>query len=306
MATEKSRKQENPAPPREGEFSRILGIAEATEKRLHAAGIQTFSQLADSTPEGLAELLPGQVGVKERILRQDWLGQAHRYAELLAGVQGNAAERQYYQSFMVELLLDEQQAVRRTRIAHVQSGTKDGWAGWQPARLNQWIEEQGGLIQAGSAQPEPSARAAEPVHAAQQPGNGKSTVPALSGDLYSGSLQLFHTGGEAPVRTIHAGAPFEIHLALDLSGAHTPADTPLAFQADVFTRPMGGQRIRAGQATGKLPASDHAQLSLPVAGIARPGMYRLEILTLVFPEGADRPEQSGLWSMSEGLIIQIA
>jgi predicted flap endonuclease-1-like 5' DNA nuclease len=81
MATDKPRKTDILTPLRDGEFWRITGIAEATEKRLHAAGIQTFRQLAESSPDEIAAALQGQVGVKERAARQDWTGQADRLAE---------------------------------------------------------------------------------------------------------------------------------------------------------------------------------------------------------------------------------
>jgi predicted flap endonuclease-1-like 5' DNA nuclease len=51
MATEKIRRLENSAPLAEGEFWRITGIGEATEQRLHAAGIDTFERLGSLSPE---------------------------------------------------------------------------------------------------------------------------------------------------------------------------------------------------------------------------------------------------------------
>jgi hypothetical protein len=44
-------------------------------------------------------------------------------------------DRQPYATFVVELLLDEQGNVRRTRVVHVQTGIERTWAGWDEERL---------------------------------------------------------------------------------------------------------------------------------------------------------------------------
>ena len=54
-------------------------------------------------------------------------------------------DRQAYETFVVELLLDEQRAVRRTRVVHVQSGTEERWAGWDEERLLQFLVTHGDL-----------------------------------------------------------------------------------------------------------------------------------------------------------------
>lgn len=48
---------------------------------------------------------------------------------------GQPADRQQYSTFVVELLLDEHGAVRRTRVVHIQTGTEQAWAGWDEERL---------------------------------------------------------------------------------------------------------------------------------------------------------------------------
>jgi hypothetical protein len=48
---------------------------------------------------------------------------------------GQPADRQHYSTFVVELLLDEHNDVRRTRVVHVQTGIEKKWAGWDEERL---------------------------------------------------------------------------------------------------------------------------------------------------------------------------
>jgi hypothetical protein len=48
-------------------------------------------------------------------------------------------DRQQYETFVVELLVDEKRAVRGTRVVHVQTGTEERWAGWDEARLVRFV-----------------------------------------------------------------------------------------------------------------------------------------------------------------------
>jgi len=51
----------------------LRGIGPAFAERLHQAGIRTFAQLAQLTPEEAAALCRVPLG---RVLRNDWVGQA--------------------------------------------------------------------------------------------------------------------------------------------------------------------------------------------------------------------------------------
>jgi hypothetical protein len=46
---------------------------------------------------------------------------------------------QYYETFIVELLIDEHDKVRRTRVVHVRTGAEERWAGWDGTRLLRFI-----------------------------------------------------------------------------------------------------------------------------------------------------------------------
>lgn len=52
---------------------------------------------------------------------------------------------QYYQTFIVELLMDERGTVRRTRVVHVPTGAEERWAGWDEMRLLQFVVSHAGL-----------------------------------------------------------------------------------------------------------------------------------------------------------------
>lgn len=48
-------------------------------------------------------------------------------------------DRQGYETFVVELLVDEHRVVRRTRVVHVQTGAEERWAGWDRERLLRFV-----------------------------------------------------------------------------------------------------------------------------------------------------------------------
>jgi hypothetical protein len=152
---------ETQAPSADDFANNITGIGPTTEARLHDAGILTFAQLAAMTHDELLELahdLPGMSA--ERMAKWDWPGQARKLASELAPVESqshnfNFGNRQRYATFHVELLLDEENNVRRTRVVHVQSKREEPWAGWDERRLLDFMHH-------AALHPTPEETAAQP------------------------------------------------------------------------------------------------------------------------------------------------
>src|SRR5262245_25636462 len=122
------------------DFKLIRGIGPGVAQRFHNAGINTFAQLAALSPDDIVALLAGLGGLSaERIAKQDWSGQARDLmSELASEPPQDVAipnDRQHYATFTVELLLGEENNVRRTRITHVQSAAEDTWPDWQVEQL---------------------------------------------------------------------------------------------------------------------------------------------------------------------------
>ena len=304
MATDKPRKTDILTPLRDGEFWRITGIGEATEKRLHAAGIQTFRQLAESSPDEIAAALQGQVGVKERAARQDWTGQSAQLAEAVAQEEHLAVaqedpplmeepvERQLYETFLLELLLDEDNShpglrtVRRTRVSHVRGGKKDGWAGWDPARLTGWIAEQSKLSS------EPAARAAH----IRREIDGMQMLPEES---------VAAAGVNQPKHFFDYGQPLELRLTVDMSATEFTSGDAVTYQALVEARALGtGEQHTVGEARGAWDGTPKNHLIIPLLPLDE-GTYRMLITLHVYPEGTPFPEQDGARAFREGGLIHI-
>ncbi len=57
------------------DLKKISGVGPALEKKLHALGVTSFQQIAEFTPEKIAEV-DEQLNFKGRIEREDWISQA--------------------------------------------------------------------------------------------------------------------------------------------------------------------------------------------------------------------------------------
>ncbi len=120
-------------PPPADDLQKINGIGPVVAQRLGAADITSYPELAALTADRIAELLAGVRGISAGLIAsQDWIGQARRLAgDLSEDPEG----RQRYATFHVELLIDPDGEVRRTKVRHYQSDTEESWPGWDQEQL---------------------------------------------------------------------------------------------------------------------------------------------------------------------------
>lgn len=320
MATEQTREREPSPPLREGEFQRIPGIGPGIAQRLHSAGIQTFLHLASLTPEEICGLLNGLVGMTaERIAHQDWPGKARQFAGEIAAADPSSepedpGKRQHYASFMVELLQDENYVVRRTRVVHVQTNTKESWAGWDATRFDRWITTQAAIspappvpetVSSESALPEPALPEPiqpEPVLTDASPSMVKQGSEAGAPALQVGNCEINLPNHKGSTRFLVADWPFEIRIPINFEEGRPQAK--LLYQATAYLQPLGGERFQAAEVSGLCAGQGTTKLVLPIKGLDE-GTYRLETLLLVYPENAAPPEKEGQYAFSEGMRLYI-
>lgn len=173
MARKRSPMDRDAEPPRIDDLKLINGIGPAVEKRLNGVGIFTFAQLAALLPADISAAVADLAGLSsERIIKQDWIGQARRLAieaetseaqrdvEPPAPIEPAQAatlsrepekdavpsmEGYHPATFTLEFLLDEHNDVQSTHIVHIQSGREDTWTGWQKTQLIDFLSESAGL-----------------------------------------------------------------------------------------------------------------------------------------------------------------
>jgi hypothetical protein len=338
-------------PLRDGEFQQIVGIGPGIEKRLHAAGVTTFEQLAALAPERICELLKGMVGVKpELIERKDWLGQARLLANQVAqsedaktltveeedvemetaedpdvdstgaasadthptgaevpstpgasveAVPVEPAERQHYSSFLVELLVDDEQHVRRTRIQNIQSGEQDSWAGWEAVRLGRWITGQAGvnlLVEKPVVTGDPMLELPPPITAEQA---------SVQGSLEITRVQTVYPGETDDSRSFVWGEPVQMRVELDLSQVQAEPACPLDFRAVAVARRVGASdRFQQGQASGVVSPGGMSTILIPLENLP-PGLFHLDTLVSVSQVDDTKSEPGMLQATGEQKIVHV-
>jgi hypothetical protein len=81
MSEERSDTLRSVEQPDSDDLKLINGIGKAVEDRLHDHGIYTFAQLVAVSPADIAAAVAGLAGLTaERIIKQDWIGQARKLA----------------------------------------------------------------------------------------------------------------------------------------------------------------------------------------------------------------------------------
>jgi Helix-hairpin-helix domain len=293
------------------DLTRIRGIGPAIARRLHSAGVTTFDQLAARSPAELAAFI-GVVGLSAaQVVRKDWVGQAQALAaerapiipadelfdtQLIAPADESAtlAARQHYATFMIELLLDEENRVRRTRAAHVQGGAEESWAGWRAPQLLAFFTQHA-EIQAAPA--EPARATPEPAPSIQDAYRGAA--------IYIRGLDLTLVGEDGAQSFLCDDQPFEVRLAIAFSEMTLAAGEPWFYDATIYAKSLGSHtRCVVGQAHGTLPGSDPALLRLAGARLAR-GIYRLEAIVSAKPAPGATGATDALTAFREGGLVHV-
>jgi Helix-hairpin-helix domain len=294
---QRDRRKSNPTGQPGDDFRRIPGIGPALERRLHDAGILTYQDLADRTPEQIAAALANVTGVSaERIASQDWIGQARQ----LAGPPPEAsAPTQRYASFHVELLLDPDLGVRRTKVHDHQTDTDDVWPGWDEDRLLTLLRDR-----------VPTAAVQKPITAAadlQPPAPPASTPPSVLPPpvLRIEELIPVHDGESGYFR--RPDEPTSVRLTLRAEPSDTPHAATVDFTADVAAHSKLGdnQRWPLGSTHGAIRSDEPLTVELTGPPL-RPGLYRLVATVAVYP--ADHPPEAEPFYRRDasGHLIQVA
>jgi hypothetical protein len=294
----------DPKPSRAGrsgdDFRKIDGIGRVFEQRLWDAGIFTYNDLAQRTPEEIAAVLAPMAGISpERIASQ-----AH---ELAGSPPEASVPRQHYAAFHVEFLLESDNSVRRTKVHQHQTDARDAWPGWDEERLLSFLRDRIPLpaaatpgdaagVEPAETQADESAetQADEPVET-QAPDQGPvSAEPAPAGQLPvpaadqrpSWSLSIEEL---APIRdgqpsyTLGPDEPSTVRLTIRINPAGTPIYDTFDFAATIVARRFGGHdRSPLGISQGTIRGSD--PISIEVTGPALPAdLYRLVVTVDIYP-----------------------
>lgn len=306
----------------------INGVGPAVEKRLNGTGIYTFSQLAALSPADIAAAIADLSGLStERIIKQDWIGQARQQALsdslfLESEVQVVSPAQQHRPiTFTVEFLLDENNSVVSTHVLHAQSGRNHTWAGWQKTQLADFMSESVGLSVRSNEPVIPLVE--EPVNAEkvetvtiEQPDlkpdeitGSKLTAPSvpisnLSGVLHLRKLEVLGVKRGGFHRTLIQNEPFDVQLTLDLTGLEMQENIPLTYKTTVYGRGQGRSGLVVGKSEGTIKPAEIATITVK-ENILPEGMYRLAAKVTVRRQDTKLTTKSSASGIIDGGIVQV-
>jgi hypothetical protein len=241
------------------ELQKITGIGPRVATRLAHAGITGYRDLASLTPGQIAGTLAGFVGVcAERIASQDWIGQAQRLAA------DDAAEpegHQKYATFHIELLIDADNTVRRTKARHYQTDAEDSWPGWDDQRLIAVIRDRASLDG-------PTPRLGQPQHLPTSLIGVHDLAPAEEGTC--GSFR-------------RVGQPTTVRMTLQIGPIDGADNGSVDFTAEVGARSLE-DNVRHPLATASGIVTTNQPTSMELTGPPLPaGIHALEAVVVIYP-----------------------
>jgi hypothetical protein len=291
------------------DFKLIHGIGPGIESRLWNAGILKYEQLANLSPEEIYKALGDLVGLRvEKIIRQNWIGQARDLAENAAShlqpvnVEG-LDEHLHYASFTVEVLLDDANDARRTRIDHIQSGTGQTWAGWDQDRLIDFFIQYSALRisikernPVGSIPEEP-----RPVERSVE----ETPIPVGGNLIWISDLVTIPEGYDRPYRSIPKDRVVNFGMKLNFSTSPGLRNKPIPFSATVILRKVdSGIQQTVGVSQGLLNPAEPCSIRVQSDEIPE-GTYRVNAAVDLDPDPSKSSEAPVQHAQLEGGLLQV-
>lgn len=294
------------------DFTQIKGIGPAFNNHLHKAGILTFAQLGALSPDDILKRLSPAHGITaKQIDRQRWVRQA---LDLASGnVVSNPSTRKLPQDhqrtamFTIELLIDETNCLRRTKVVDVESLQERRWSGWDETKLLDFM-----ITVAGFSMP---SKEPVPLESSTSPAleSLDETVPALTEtipepDRFNDmiSLKEFVTvlkGSTTPRMIIANAQPYFVRFVLELSKMTLAADL-LNYELMVNAKNMfGGSQHKVRQVNGTISPNNPIVLEIDGTPLP-PGTYRLgALVSLMYP--SDESILQPMMAAFEGPLLQV-
>jgi hypothetical protein len=191
------------------DFKRIKGIGPAKEKRLHAAGIYTYADLAKLTSAQVADRTGGLSA--KIVAKQRWIKQAARLAP-------ESAHRPLHLArFRIDLRLDDNDRVQYTRVKHVKDekdeveplNWDDGWHYWSEEKLINFFVQHAGIEPQMNRAPPLAARTESTIEKKSVHTQESEAVHKITSDQLLNESQL---PAEASTSVSSAGTPVETNI----------------------------------------------------------------------------------------------
>jgi hypothetical protein len=316
------------------DLKRIRGIGPVAERHLRKAGIRSFAQLAATTPDHLAASTGLSV---HRVLKGNWIEQARKLGRQKAQSRRVKSARvpwdqQHYATFTIELLLNKDNGVRRTRIVHIQSAVEEVGPDWDPTRLVSFLASRAGIrarlpeplpLPALATLPQQLSGAYSRSSGDESPLLTEATSPpaatspiaetpppsVVEANFYSvprvTELATTPSDLDVPQGMLYVGRAFSVHFSLDLSRVEKLINTPLIFTATVWAKKLGEKsRQIVGEKQGTAMSGDKFTCTVEVT-ITSEGAYRLEAVVIFRQHDEESSIQDRLVAMQRSRLLQV-
>jgi hypothetical protein len=248
----------------------IRGIGPGVARRLTEAGIGDVAALAVAAPESVEAALRGMPVISQERIRE-WIAAA---ARLAPPPKKTAPDNgQHYATFRLELLLDKNQEVRRTRVNHVQSGQKASWAGWTVERLNEFVQENAAIAPVANA----DAGEVIEIEAGSPP---QPEAVTTTDQLSLRNLTVAAVGSPEPRHIVYRGQPYDVRFGVTVNELADVRQASAETTTALYARPLGGEgRYRLGQSVKTQSTGPEMAVAMSIVpGVELvPGAYRLEV-----------------------------
>jgi hypothetical protein len=342
MARKHSLASRGAEPPKIDDLKLINGIGPGVEKRLNGVGIYTFAQLATLSPADIAASVADLAGLSaERIIKQDWIGQARKLASESISSEAQEGTRQVATStglvepqvsikrdqpvslpvepqkesatvpsreglhpatFTVELLLDQNYHIHSTHVMHVQSRRENTWRGLPEGQL---------LVDFMSQNAGPGIPSVEPAFPnIEEPRHAPPIVvekakPRLAGTFRVRAMELVGIESENLGKMLPGEQPFNVRLTLDLSELNVPGGSPLNYKASIYGKSLGSiSGLVVGEAQGIIKSTDTAIINV-VGNLLSQGTYEVAATVALALSGTKPTARSGTIALINGGLIRV-
>ncbi len=288
MSKEQSDTSRSVEPPEINDLKLINGIGPAVERRLHGVGIYTYAQLAALSPADIAAAVADLAGLSaERIIKQDWIGQARRLAS--------------------ESISREAQAEIETP-AELQASIEDAHDA-TPSFISQ-VEPAALVAENAESVPPFVIEVTEPVPpVVTSPGDNETGITppivAMTGMPRLRQIEMVPAGTHTPQDCLPYSQPFDVHLTLDLSDVKVSGDTQLYYSASIYGKSLEGHSRQAvGETSGIITPTPKVTVSVEGIVLSK-GTYRLKAVVLLNPITTEPTQQTSLAALKDSDLLLI-
>jgi hypothetical protein len=271
--------------PKSDDISLIRQLGPGTIAAFEQAGLSTLKALAERSPAELAATCGYPV---DRIVREDWIGQARRLsgeapkrADIVVAPPLDPSHR--VATFRLELTVEPDGRVHHTDVMYLQNEVvREIWSDWDADRLADFVRRAANF----ETPDDRLAKLIVPAERAPLTQDDDAWVEPFDFDL-----KLHEGETSAASQILGSGSSAEVELGFSLHGVMPEPLHPVRYNITVFALEIDGDRraiVAEAESEGQFGDGEFL-VRLPIWNPPA-GLYRLRADVIVAPRDADEPQ----------------